>query len=294
MSKRPIKNYLWYMLIAILLAPNIADARSDKRTDEVLLHEGRTVYVHQDVVFHGREVSPEKILSKTMDPNTGGKERRPNTRVKNDPRPSLPKLVDSINPKNPRLPSQHVVWEILETKDYDPVWVIKHESEKGASDWFEIYYDKRRSEACKPLFRPADPKKSNSQLYRWVSFTNDPTGKKITGNTMNRLCDADTIWMWDYMIEKPRVVIIKLNLAGDIIYRISLDKSDVIKDYVNNIQKRYYGRFMPRTLKAENGYLYFELWYFATSGYDRYVKRTMKVRVKEPGITPKDTSLTMR
>jgi hypothetical protein len=130
----------------------------------------------------------------------------------------------------------------------------------------------KRMKACEPLFQPAYP--NYPQRSEWKSFTRDAARKNITAYTTHRICDTDAIWFWDYVAERNRVVIMKLTLAGDLIYRISFEKPGGPWGYT--------GHIMTPTLKAENGYLYFEWWDTNQSGSDRHVKRAMKCRLREP------------
>ncbi len=204
-----------------------------------------------------------------------------NVRFENDCRPPLPKPVDSINPKSPVPISQNVALEILETKEYDPVWVIEEDPNAATSNWSKLAWDAERDNACKALFRPAEP--NSPQMDGWLSFIKDVTGKKVTAYTGNRLCDANAFWAMDYVAERGRMVIIKASPAGDVIYRISFDRPAEIYGYM--------GHLMPPTFKTEKGYLYFEWWNTNQSGRNRHIKRAMKVRLREPSIATLNPTL---
>lgn len=203
-----------------------------------------------------------------------------NERIANDCRPALLRPVDSINPKSPLPSSQDVTLEILETKNYDPVWIFEGNSNTAADQWSKLAWDSERWDACKKFFRPADP--NNPLLDGWHLFTNDPTGKKITVYNGNRICDANTIWMWDYVAERGRMVLIKVSPTGDVIYRISFEKPDE--------PMRFRGGIMYPTLIAKGGYVYFEWWNTNQSGRNMHIKRAMKVRFREPQATAPNTS----
>ena len=199
-----------------------------------------------------------------------------NARFANDCRPPLPNPVDSINPKSPVPVSQDVVLEILETKEYDPVWVIEDVPGATTSNWSKLAWDAERDIACKTFFRPADP--DNPQLDGWLSFIKDATEQKVTAYSGNRLCDNNALWTMDYVAEPGRMVIIKAGPAGDVIYRISFERPTELYGYM--------GHLMPPTFKNENGYLYFEWWNTNQSGRNRHIKRVMKVRLREPSVVP--------
>ena len=200
-----------------------------------------------------------------------------NHRHENDCRPplSFPKPVDSINPQSPVPTSQNVALEILETKEYDPEWVIEADANAAISNWSKLTWDEGRANACKAFFRPVDSE--NPQLNGWQSFIKDTTGQKVTAYSGSRFCDSNVIWVLDYAAERGRVVIIKATFAGDVIYRISFECPATI---------RYLGHIMFPTFKSENGYLYFEWWNTKQSGRNRHIARAMKVRLREPLAIP--------
>ncbi len=168
-----------------------------------------------------------------------------------------------------------MVLEILETKDYDPEWVIEADANAAISNWSKLAWDAERDNACKAFFRPV--RSDNPHLNGWQSLVKDTTGQKVTTYTGNRLCDTNVIWVMDYVAERGRVVIIKATPAGDVIYRISFERPAEI---------RYVGGIMSPTFKSENDYLYFEWWNTNQSGRNRHIARSMKVRLREPLAIP--------
>lgn len=200
------------------------------------------------------------------------KERFKNERVKDDCRPPLPEPVDSINPKDPAPLSQPVTLEFAETRNYDPEWVIKEDPNAEIPEWSRLSWDKERYLACKQYFRPADP--DNSKLDGWVAFVNDPSRSRITRSHINAICDTGIIWMWDYVAEPQRTVLIKVKPSGEVIYRASFAKPTEPWGYL--------GHIMLPTLKAKDGYVSFEWWNTNQSGRDRHVRRSIKVRFREP------------
>jgi hypothetical protein len=200
------------------------------------------------------------------------KERFKNERVKDDCRPPLPQPVDSINPKDPAPASQPVMLEIIETKDHDPEWVIKEDPNAEIPEWSRLSWDKERHLACKQYFRPADP--DNPKLDGWVAFVGDPSRSRITRSHFNAICDNGIIWMLDYVAEPRRMALIKVKPSGDIIYRASFEKPTEPLGFS--------GHIMLPTLKAKDGYVSFEWWNTNQSGGDRHIRRSMKVRFREP------------
>jgi hypothetical protein len=82
------------------------------------------------------------------------------------------------------------------------------------------------------------------------------------------------IWFVDYAQDRRRVILTKFTIQGDFVYRLSFQKPDTVDGYL--------GHIMQPTFHAENRYLYFDWWNTNQSGEDRHIKRSMKVRVREP------------
>jgi len=172
--------------------------------------------------------------------------------------------------------AQQVNLDVIEKKDYNPQWIIKN-ADDPASPWHSLSWDKSRKEMCNSLLRPEYP-----GVQGWNFFVNDPSGQKKMRETGLLTCDIDNIWAFDYVTEKGRVVIAKYKSNGDLAYRVSFAKPDEPGWYL--------GAIMQPTLKAENGYLYFEWWNLNHAGRDVQVKRTMKVRIQEPMINAPEPS----
>lgn len=172
--------------------------------------------------------------------------------------------------------AQQVNLEIIERKDYKPEWIIK-DVDDTASPWRSLSWDKDRSEMCKSLLRPEDP-----GVQGWNFFIKDLSGHKKMYQTGLVICDIDNVWALDYVVEKGRVVIAKYISNGDLAYRLSFAKPDEPGWYLGSI--------MQPTLKAEDGYLYFEWWNLNHSGRDVHIRRSMKVRVQEPVANVTDPS----
>ncbi len=172
--------------------------------------------------------------------------------------------------------AEKVALEVLEDKTYDPVWIIKEEPLSNISKWSEMSWDKVRGDRCNTLLRPEIP--GAPLLQTWHLFVNDPSGRKKVRYAGDAICDPDAIWFLDYVIEKGRTSLTKYSITGDLIYRVSFEKPKEPWGYPGGIP-------IP-TFKAEGGYLQFEWWNTNQSGRDRHVKRSLKVRLKEPDTTP--------
>jgi hypothetical protein len=169
-------------------------------------------------------------------------------------------------------PSIKVVLEVLEEKTYDPVWIIKEEPDSSVSRWSEISWDKTRGVRCQTLLKPETI--GAPLMQTWHLFVNDPSGRKKVRYTGTAICDPDAIWFEDYVIERGRMVLTKYSVTGDFIYRISFEQPPAPYGYA--------GALLMSTFKSSDGFLNFEWWNTSQSGRDRHIKRSMKVRIKEP------------
>lgn len=181
-------------------------------------------------------------------------------------------LISGKSTRDGEPTSVKVELETLDEKTYDPPWVIKEDNLSNSSKWSEISWDKVRGERCKTLLKPET--KGAPLMQTWHLFVNDPSGRKKVRYTGNAICDPDAIWFLDYVIEKGRTTLTKYSTYGDFIYRISFEKPKEPMGYA--------GAIMITTFNAENGYLQFEWWNTSQSGLDRHVKRSMRVRIREP------------
>jgi hypothetical protein len=182
------------------------------------------------------------------------------------------RVQDGCRPAHEVIPipplGQQVNLDVIERKVYKPEWIIM-DADDPASPWKALSWDKNRAEICKSLLRPEDP-----GVQGWNFFIKDPSEQKKMRETGPLICDIDNVWAIDYVVEKGRVVIAKYRSNGDLSYRASFAKPDEPGWYLGGI--------MQPTLKAENGYLYFEWWNLNNSGREVHIKRSMKVRIQEP------------
>jgi hypothetical protein len=111
-------------------------------------------------------------------------------------------------------------------------------------------------------------------MQTWHLFVNDPTGRRKVRYTGAAICDPDAIWFLDYVIEKGRTTLTKYFTNGELAYRLSFEKPPEPYGYPGGI-------LIP-TFKSVDGYLQFEWWNTNQSGFDRHIKRSIKVRLQEP------------
>jgi hypothetical protein len=165
------------------------------------------------------------------------------------------------------LTARRVSFTVAEQKDYEPESVFSNSDEPG-SPWQKLSWDKERSEQCKTLLGPETP-----GVQGWSYFIQDVSGKKRMRVTGPLICDIDTVWAFDYVVEKRRVVIAKYRSNGDLAFRVSFSKPDE--------PGGYQGSVMYPTFKFDNDHLSFEWWNINFSGHDVHVKRSMKINVRE-------------
>jgi len=199
-----------------------------------------------------------------------GKQRYKNERTRNDCRPARENPPEIALP-----PAQKLTLEILETKDYTPEWIIKH------ADWSRLTFDKERSGYCSTLFKPANP--DDPLMDGREAFVKDATGQKrvpfqrFAAPIGNRICEGGYIWFFDYVAEPGRMVLTKFSTGGDFIYRISFERPEDPSGFL--------GVIMSPTFKLKDGYLFFDWWNQQQFVQDRRVKRTLKVRLREPELS---------
>lgn len=199
------------------------------------------------------------------------KARYRNERYQGDCRPPVPIPVDAINPETgPRSVSWNIGLEVLNVKDFTPP--IHMDSTSGKPEWGLLAFDKERGKACDAFFKPADP--NNPKLDGWKSFVQDKTGKKLIGWLGPSVCDPDALWFIYYGVESERCVISKVNPQGEVIYRISFEHPEQVRGDSGSIA--------APTLKAREGWVYFDWLYFRRDRDTVLLSRTVSVRFKEP------------
>jgi len=169
-------------------------------------------------------------------------------------------------PVLPAAPSQPEELEVLEVKEYDPAWVMK-----GNDEWSRLSSPGERETRCETLMRPEVP---GAALDTWYLFVNDPTGRRKVKRTVSRICDPEAVWFVDFVTERGRTVLTKYRVDGTFAYRVSFRNPP---EYGGSR-----GGLLIPTFSVRDGYLYFEWWNTNQSGYDRVIRRSMKVRLKEP------------
>jgi hypothetical protein len=192
-----------------------------------------------------------------------------NKRFKNDCRPPLPVESEVVLPT-----PQEVALEIMEVNDYNPVRVLAED------EWGHLVFDKERyedSEYGKSLFKQADP----NEPWMGKRFTKDLTGvKKVPYNKpgfrtgVHRLCDKNYILYYAHLELPNKMVITKYTVTGDMLYRISFQNPGDVEGFRGYIN--------TPSVKSENGYLTFEWWHFRDDNHKWEIKRTLKVRLREP------------
>lgn len=161
--------------------------------------------------------------------------------------------------------------ELLETIDYAPDRV------STGDDWERLTFDQKRERECKKLFRPADP----DDYMQDQRFINDSTGKKRVPYSKSGqfqmgarvLCD-EHVWFVTHQEERGKIVITKLTITGDLVFRVSFPKPEPIPGFVGYIS-------IP-SLRSEAAYLYFDWMDFRDINREWHIKRILKLRMREP------------
>ena len=187
---------------------------------------------------------------------------------------TVPSNEDPTHPQSLGQPSQEAKLEILETKLYDPVWTIKGDAQIQFRDWSAIAWDAKAYASCRALVRKVGDDSDKPELRGWLLFVNDPTGTKKARDSGTIFCNTEMMWFIEYGLDRKHVYLSKFTIQGNFIYRLSFEKPDEPYGYTGGI--------LQPTFRAEDGYLYFEWWNTNQSGWNRDIKRAMKVRTREP------------
>jgi len=167
--------------------------------------------------------------------------------------------------------------EVIETEDFEPALVFgTSPSETQRQDWTAVSYDKERSDRCKELLVPET--KGWTTASTWHLVANDSTGRKKVRYTFNSLCEERALWFIEQGSGRPRITITKYSSAGDFIYRAGFARPPAPEGFK--------GIVVTPTFHASAGHLYFDWWDIRQSGSQILVKRSTKVRFREPGSNP--------
>jgi len=189
-------------------------------------------------------------------------------------RHAVPSNEDPTHPQSAKQPSQDIVLEVLETKIYEPEWIIKGDANIQFREWDRLAWDGEKSAKCRALVRRVGNESEQPNLRGWLLFNKDPSGTKKARDSGTIFCDTEMIWFVDYGQGRRHVSLTKFTTGGDFVYRLTFKKPDEPDEYAGGI--------MQPTFHAEDGYLYFEWWNTNQSGWSRHVKRSIKARVREP------------
>lgn len=169
------------------------------------------------------------------------------SRVTNDCRPPLEKVVDAIFPmkedgKNLDLElikTKIVDYEVVEDKYFDPPLMIP-DVERPA-----LWFNKETAEKCNSYF--VKPDQHDQRLTMFQGFVADSRGRKFTGNGLNNLyCGNDFNYGINYL-DNEFFVLAKYTKSGDVLRYLKIPKP-----------KKMMGTVV-RQSKIENGYLHFVL-----------------------------------
>lgn len=189
-------------------------------------------------------------------------------------RHTVPSNDDPLHPQSAAQPSHRGTLEVVEIKDYEPVWVIKSESSGANSVWDSLTWDRWQYEQCRKLVQLVGDNTDTPELRGWLLFVNDPTKRKKARNNSTIFCNDEAIWFPDYVTEPGRVVLAKFSITGDFLYKLSFDKPS----HPGGFQ----GGIAYKSFTAKEGFIHFEWLNSNQSGTDRHIRRSMKVKIREP------------
>jgi len=201
---------------------------------------------------------------------------------RNRPRPgcehTIPSNVDPSHPQSAGQPAILVELEVLETKVYEPVWVIEGNADIQFSKWNEIAWDSEQAKRCSALVRMVGDETDRPELRGWLVFVKDETRNRKARYPGTMFCDDRWIWMVDYHVppDTAYTFITKFSHSGELQYRLKFAKP-------SPPSSGFLGGLLQSRFRAEGGFLYAEWWNTNQSGYSRHVSRAMKMRLKEPG-----------
>ena len=189
-------------------------------------------------------------------------------------RETVPSNVDINHPQSSGQPSQNVDLEVIDTKIYDPPMVVTEDKQGSFEKWNALSFNLDRHKQCSSYIKQVSDNTDHPELRGWMVFVNDATHKNKARLSGQVLCNARAIWFTDYVIEKGRVVLSKFSTNGDFIYRLSFTRPDTTMFYE--------GYIVQSTFQSDGNYLTFEWWNSEQGGLQHILKRTLKVRVREP------------
>ncbi|BBP02218.1 hypothetical protein [Sulfuriferula nivalis] len=193
--------------------------------------------------------------------------------IKNDERRSGGRLQSIIANECPVwqkpaaiiLPSpQKVTLEILESKEYSP------EKPFNPDDLF----DKEKSKACVKLIKLEDPKNPlKNGRYLFVKDKSELNAIQLRPFALpffNMVCDGEDVWFPSYDKETG-IELTKYSSSGELVYRV-------------RFQSPFPALIIFSSVKAIDGYLYFDLWDSQINAQGGRLKRSLKVRFLEPKV----------
>jgi hypothetical protein len=189
-------------------------------------------------------------------------------------RETVPSNEDPTHPQSIGQNSKNEEAEVVETKVYDPPMEVIEDKHGSFEKWNALSFNETNHKQCMSYIEQVSDYSSRPELRGWFVFVNDPTGNNKAKFTGGILCNTDAIWFTDYVIEKGRVVLTKFTTTGNFIYRLSFARPDT--------QKFYEGYIVQSSFKSDGKYLTFDWWNSDQGGYTHTLKRSLKIRLKEP------------
>lgn len=241
-------------------------------------HQGKT-FTAEEVIQRNRRAEREGYFKSAIPRDFASWQNRTKNQYrvshyKDGCRDRVPSNEDQTHPQSRGQQSQEAHVETMETKVFTPDWIVKGDQQNQSEKWNAIAWNPEREKRCKALVRRVGDDTDKPELRGWLLFVGDQTGTKKARDTGQIFCSTDAIWFFDYAVEPSYTVVSKFSTMGDFIYRAHFKTPDSLSGFPGGI--------LQPTFRAEDGYLYFEWWNTDQSGWDRHIKRILKLRMLEP------------
>jgi hypothetical protein len=175
----------------------------------------------------------------------------------------LQRATALAHPQDASFATSAITPQTLAAHRFDPPRVLRG----GDAERSAFFFDQERNDRCLALLR----KESEGPVMQgWWLFVQDPTGQRKARVTGPRICDADSIWFFDYASLRGHVVLTKFGLQGNVVYRVSIKRPGE-QTFIRE-----------PSLRSSGGMLEFEWVTGDHAGKDFHVTAIDAVRAEEP------------
>jgi len=187
---------------------------------------------------------------------------------------TIPSNKDPSHPQVASQPGIPVELEILDVQDYMPPRVLKGSRDGPPAEWTALSFDGDLQKRCRAHLVVLGEDADDPALRYWALFrANEHPRRKVRPDSLVA-CNDRHLWFSGQSSDSSRVKLLKYTLSGSLVYSIEFTRPAEVTGF--------WGAFMRPSLREESGYLYFDWCDSAQSGWDRIVRRSTKVRLKEP------------